>query len=192
MFERLFTHAGPARLPGPPGPRTPAPLLPLLTQRDGFAAFDGALEVLSSADLHPWNARNAWRYAYGSKLDGLFFFAWDVLGGQFGFGERGVVHFEPDAGELVDVSDSIEGWARAVCANPAALAGVGVLRRWIASHGELPAGWRLAPKLPLALGGTLKPGNLIAGPAGQLMRERAGRSGAELPDGWEVRMVRRG
>src|SRR5690349_9916776 len=64
-------------------------LAELLSQRNGFYAFESALHVLGVGEnvlgrsLDVWNSGTSWRADYGGLARGFTFFAEDIFGAQF-------------------------------------------------------------------------------------------------------------
>src|SRR6266702_176362 len=64
-------------------------LLHLLELKNGFYAFESALEVFPAAlfdgrmTLSRWNSHGLWKYEYEGLADGRLFFAQEGFGNQF-------------------------------------------------------------------------------------------------------------
>lgn len=171
----------------------------LLCERNGFYVFESALHVFPWADsdvggevvgLQAWNAEKTWREWYSDLLDGIFFFAEDVFGGQFGIRDDRIVLFEPEAGEVEPVADSLEDWACQILSNFSQMTGYPVAHAWQVANGPIPVGKRLLPKLPFILGGSFDEENLIAVDAVKGMRYRGElwQQLRDLPDGAQVKL----
>lgn len=151
-------------------------LLTLLWTRNGFLAYDGALQVFPAGvdpdvmTLDHWNSESLWRFEYGALVEGCLFFAQDALGAQFCVYADAVYRFDPESAEKEYLASGIAEWAEAVCADPEFQTGVPLLNEWTAAHGPLPIGSRLVPKIPFVLGGEYKVDNLHAVEAAAAMR----------------------
>jgi CubicO group peptidase (beta-lactamase class C family) len=199
-LRRLVDLAGPALGPllsGDIGLDTAATagLAELLELRNGFLAFESALHVLpatgSEMTLAAWNADDLWRDGYGELTKGLLFFAEDVFGVQFALRGETVVTFDPETGGIETIAKDLEGWASALLDSHEVLTGYPLAHKWQQTHGELPPGERLIPKMPFVLGGEFALDNLYALNAIKGMRLRAeiARQIKKLPDGTHVRLV---
>lgn len=151
-------------------------LLVLLWARNGFLAYDGALEVFPAGEdsdtmtLDRWNSESLWRFEYGALADGCLFFAQDALGAQFCVYADAIYRFDPETAEKEYLTSSIAEWAEAVCVEPDFQTGFPLLNEWISVNGELPIGRRLVPKIPFVLGGEYRAENLYAVEAAAAMR----------------------
>lgn len=100
-----------------------AELESLLALRNGFYAFESALHLFPLEDCGPeiglrrWNSPELWRHEYGGLLQGHFFFAEDVFGGQFSVSSDRVWMVDPETGGASEVADSLDGWAQRVLAD---------------------------------------------------------------------------
>jgi len=170
----------------------------LLTERNGFFAFDRALHVFPATtatgalvDLNSWNEPARWIDAYGDLARGCLFFAEDVFGGQFCMRESGIYSFDPETGELESLGDSLESWANAIVKDPGLLTGYVVAREWQNEHGPLAEGHRLVPIVPFTVGGDYEVSNLRSMTAAEGMRFRGqvALQIRELPDGTAVEIL---
>jgi hypothetical protein len=168
----------------PPGPRG-AELATLLGRGNGFLAFESALLVRGAGPgalgLAAWNSDAGWRPAFGGMADGVFFFAEDVFGCQWGVAGEDVVAFDPETGETVPFAETVTEWAGMVVDDRDYLTGYPAARDWQRAHGPLPLGHRLVPAVPFVLGGEYEPANLVAVDAYDGMRLR-GRMAVQLKD----------
>ncbi len=174
-------------------------LAALLSGRNGFYAFEGALHVFplveSSSEedgpgLEAWNESGLWSDWYHGLVDGMFFFAEDAFGGQFAIRGDEVVSFDPESGEVVALARSLDGWAKELLSNYRELTGSPIAHSWQTINGPIPPGKRLLPKIPFVLGGQYDEKNLFAVDAVKGMRYRGElwEQLRDLPDGAQVRL----
>ncbi|MFD6345148.1 SMI1/KNR4 family protein [Streptomyces roseolus] len=200
---KLLSLSGEALLKNPPAPETAFPgpvgeeLAALLSERNGFYAFESALHVLPSGGgagepmtLEAWNAAGGWRRAYGSMDPGLLFFAEDVFGLQFGTDGRKVFSFNPESAETKRIASSLDEWARQVVEDYSYMTGYPIAHDWQVSHGALPAGHRLIPRVPFVAGGEFSVENmvLVESAAGMRYWGEFARAVAEIADGEQFRL----
>lgn len=134
----------------------------------GFTVFDNALCVYAGQantgsgifDVQYWNTKAGWKAFYGDLLDDVWFFAEDAFGSQFGFADDVIVRFEPETAEITLHSESLSAWAERIMSDTAYETGAVLAAEWAAEHGPLPAGHRLLPLLPFAVGGDYSAANL--------------------------------
>lgn len=149
LTEQLASLAGPLH----------GELLEMLAQRNGFYAFEGALKVFpthsSSKELGlaDWNDNALWRHDYNGLADNCLFFAEDVFGGQFCIKDNGVYAFDPETASLEYLAAGIDDWAKVLLEDYQFLTGYPLAHQWQRQVGPIPAGKRLAPKVPFVLGG---------------------------------------
>lgn len=154
-------------------------LASLLSRCNGFYAFESALHVRAAGptggepSVQEWNSEELWRSAYGAMSEGHLFFAEDAFGGQFSIKDEQVFTFDPETGDAVALSSSLEDWADQVLFDYEVLTGFPVAHDWQQIHGALPAGARLVPKQPFVLGGEYAVENLHALDAAESMLYRA-------------------
>lgn len=174
-------------------------LLRMLSIKNGFFAFEGALHVFPWMDsaskenylsLQSWNEKTLWRDWYQGLTDGLFFFAEDAFGGQFAIRGSEIVSFDPESGELDFIASSFESWVSELLSNYAQLTGYPLAHSWQSINGPIPMGQRLLPKTPFILGGRYEENNLYAVDAVLGMRYRGELwvQLRDLPDGAQVRL----
>ncbi|MFZ5635877.1 MAG: SMI1/KNR4 family protein [Pseudomonadota bacterium] len=169
-------------------------LLELLSKRNGFYAFEGALHVFPVSVLGPaigieqWNDAGLWRGDYPEISEEALFFAEDIFGGQFCIEEDRVFSFDPETGQLEHLADDLDGWAKAILMDYEVLTGHPLAKSWQVENGRLPEGRRLVPITPFVMGGEFSIGNLRACDAVQGMRLRAEIAAKirDLPDGASV------
>jgi hypothetical protein len=163
--------------------RLGAGLFRMLESKNGFYAFQQALHVFplesgatGAMTLEAWNSPSLWRSAYPGHCKGLLFFAQDITGNQFCLSRRqgDVHHFAAETAELAPVADSLESWADLILADFRTQIGWELAIEWQASHGPLPPGQRLQPKIPLILGGELSLENMQSSDAVKAMQFNGG------------------
>lgn len=171
----------------------------MLSEKNGFYAFEGALHVFPCLpqppqagwpDLEAWNEKALWRGWYQEKVDGFLFFAEDVFGGQFAIRGEEIVSFDPESGETETLGANLEEWAAQVLLNYRRLTGYPLAQAWQVVNGPIPKGRRLLPKIPFILGGQYHEANLFAVDAVKGMRYRGElwQQLRDLPDGAQVRL----
>lgn len=164
----------------------------LLEQRNGFLAFGSALLVRGCGEepgnLLDWNRESGWRATYCGMADGLFFFAEDVLGGQFALMEDQVLTFDPETGERAACASSLEDWADQLFADVEVWTGSPLAEAWQTANGPLPYDKRLVPKIPFILGGDYSIENLylLDSKLGMKVRGDLAVQVRDLPDGAQV------
>jgi hypothetical protein len=164
-LEKLAAAGGSRLAPpilGTPDLEEAEPLRTLLTLKNGFFAFDGALHVLPVSRNHNlswWNSATGWRSTYPANIPDVFGFALDAFGGQFGLLGGEVVYLNPELGEPEPLAGSVEAWAAMVLEDPS-LVGHSAVEKWQADHGPLREEQRLVPLVPFVLGGAMTNDNL--------------------------------
>lgn len=169
-------------------------LADLLRRRNGFYAYESSLLVRAFRRVTPplgvveWNAPDLWKGRYLENLEGVLCFAEDTFGCQFCIRGETVCTFDPETGELEDISDSVSGWARAVVDDFEYRTGFPLAHLWQIQNGPLPQGMRLLPKLLFVLGGAYDVENLYAleDVKGMLFRASIANQIRELPNGAEI------
>ena len=169
-------------------------LLPVLSLKNGFYAFEGALQVYADVEtprehgLLSWNESTLWRSQYAGMADSGIFFAQDVFGRQFGLDDSGVFLFESETGERERVAGSIEGWAELLLSEYPVWTGHPVAHAWQQVNGRLRSGWRLVPKIPFVLGGEVSVSNVFTAESVKAMHFYANLAVQirDLPDGAAV------
>lgn len=164
----------------------------LLSQKNGFYAFESALHVLPSTSaeiesgIDEWNLATGWKRHYQGLCDPILFFAEDIFCFQFGLSNKGVVRLEPETGKLCHHSPSVEGWAAKLLENYSEEVGWSLAHEWQKRNGPLPLGHRLLPRTPfMMMGGDYGHENFVAVTCKCAM-EMIGRLCSEtrnLPDG---------
>ena len=137
--------------------------------------------------LEDWNHSNGWKRNY-PETHRLVFFAQDLFGNQFGISESDVVSFLPDSGEIRHHSESLETWAAKMLEDFDYETGWSLAQKWQATHGPLPNGYRLLPKIPFVVGGDYAAENLQAVKQDAAMEAyaRLYRQIKDVPDGQKV------
>jgi hypothetical protein len=167
-------------------------LMELLTGRNGFFCFEGALRVFPSVTgdvswgLFDWNSPGLWKCEYEGLADSSFCFAEDLFANQFSIGPEGTVStFNPETGESGGLASSIEEWAKQVLENFDHLTGYSLAHAWQQMHGRLLPRFRLMAKQPFVLGGEYAVTNLVAIDGVRVMKNlgNLARQIRHLPDG---------
>ena len=170
-----------------------ASLAEVLSQTNGFYAFDAALLVRplrhqsSPVGIVEWNVPSLWKGEFADDLSGVLFFAEDFFGGQFGIRGKRICIFEPETGDCEDNYSSLGDWADALLSDDA-LTGYSLTQTWKAKMGILQSGTRLVPKTPFVCGGAYEIDNLypIDDVAGMTFRSSIANQIRDLPDGAEI------
>jgi hypothetical protein len=168
----------------------------MLSLKNGFYAFEGALHVYSDGGapgepgLVEWNADDLWKCEYQGMAKGLLCFAEDVFGMQFCLKDGGVSRFDPETGHVEAVASDPEHWAEMILGDHELWTGFRLAHDWQVKHGPLPIGSRLVPITPFVLGGEFTSKNLHALEAVKGMRYRASIAVQirDLPDGASVNL----
>ncbi|MFG3002164.1 SMI1/KNR4 family protein [Streptomyces sp. NPDC048340] len=150
----------------------------MLTQMNGFYAFESALHVFPSGEaglpgrsLEEWNSKLLWRESYGHLMPEVTFFAEDIFGGQFAVGRDGVVYsFNPETAAMSKFSEDVASWQDGVIADWNYVTGYSVGHEWQMRNGPLPPGHRLVPKIPFSVGGEFSFDNMIPVEAAAALR----------------------
>jgi hypothetical protein len=169
-------------------------LASLLKKRNGFFAYESSLLVRPFGSLSPplglreWNAHDLWNSAYEEHLEDILFFSEDAFGGQFCIHTEKIWTFDPETGELEEVSASLDAWAALLMKDYNYRTGYSLAHSWQLKHGPLKSGVRLLPKLPFVLGGKYEISNLypVEDVKGMLFRAQIANQIRGVPDGGEV------
>ncbi len=169
---------------------------PMLSLKNGFYAFEGALHVYSDwgapsePGLVEWNADSLWKSEYQGMAKGLLCFAEDVVGMQFCLKDGGVSRFDPETGEVEVMAPDPEHWAEMILGDHELWTGFRLAHEWQEDHKPLPVGSRLVPITPFVLGGEFTSKNLHVLEAVKGMRYRASIAVQirDLPDGASVNL----
>ncbi len=169
-------------------------LAELLAARNGFFAFEAALQVFpvgaaGTIDLVSWNGQDQWRSVYGSLAEGLLFFAQDAFGNQFCVNANGFGSFNAETGEVEMIGASLDQWCDGILSDYEYLTGHPLCHAWQAQHGRLPADARLTPLRPFVLGGQYNLDNLQAQDGTAYLRQTGQLATMlrDLPDGAQIR-----
>lgn len=170
-------------------------LASLLSSTNGFFAFESALHVFPCGrrtegyELAQWNDHALWRSTYADPPPGIFF-AEDIFGEQFTLCNDAIYRFDPETGESVEHTPTLEAWAEHIMGHYEDETGYPLAHAWQLRHGALPVHCRLVPGNPFVLGGTYDVDNLLALDAAQGIRLRAEIANQirNLPDGATVRL----
>ena len=179
-LETLAGLAGPALSNAPVSEAVASfrPLAAFLSLKNGFFAFDGALQVFPAAEsvdsysFDFWNSPLFWRHCYRGMTDNMLFFAQDIIGTQFAIRGDGVYAFEPETAACNFIGKNLEDWARAVLENADEMVGWSLALDWKEKNGPLKPIERLMPKIPIICNGPATLDNLRAVEAGRAMRAR--------------------
>lgn len=172
-------------------------LVEVLRKRNGTYLFHSALHILSAQTspnglgLDEWNADKGWRSEYGDLADGCLFFAEDLFGSQFCIKSDAIWSFDAETAEMQFIGKSFDAWAKEILIDYRVLTGQPLALAWQESHGALPAGKRLVPKVPFVCGGAFESSNLILMDAERGMRLRGQLASQirDLPDGAKIRYL---
>jgi hypothetical protein len=170
-------------------------LIGLLSEKNGFYAFESALHVFSThpneseIGLNAWNAPELWINEYRGMVSRALFFAENVFGDQFCMKGDGIYNFDPETGKSEKLSDDLEGWAGAILRNYKVLTGYPLAHEWQKANGRLLPGQRLIPKVPFVAGGKFSVPNLFALESLKAMRFRSNIAAQieGLPEGVPIR-----
>lgn len=169
-------------------------LAQLLSQRNGFYAFESALLVRPfqherfPLGLVQWNDSELWKGKYVENLDDMLFFAEDVFGGQFCIGREEICIFDPETGALEAKYDTLDAWASDLVADYKFRTGYPLAHTWQIQNAPLQPGTRLLPKVPFVCGGKYDVDNLYAidDAQGMLFRASLANQIRDLPDGAQI------
>lgn len=203
--EKLLRVAGPAICEDPPPTNEAesppdvllwAQLRDLLNKRNGFYAFHSALHVFPAEasrrviGLAAWNSETLWRAEYDEMVNDCWFFAEDLVGGQYCFYLGAIYKFDPETGNKSAVGGSIDEWCAAVLDNSEEETLWPLAEEWQHRNRPLSPGERLVPKVPFVLGGEFSSANLYAADAMKAMRFYAhlAKQIRDLPDGARVQL----
>ncbi len=174
-----------------------AELAQLLKTRNGFQAFESALQLypLRGEDFFPeletWNDPTLWKLEFGDLLPAKqVFFAQDAFGMQFSIRADGVWQLDSETGAAKPFAPTLDDWARQILDEYNYLTGYSLIHEWQLQHGPIQPGKRLIPKTPFVAGGPFELDNLYAGDIVEAMRFRGyfAQQIKDLPDGAQVRL----
>lgn len=166
----------------------------LINNRNGFWAFESSLLVRpfsnSTAPLGilEWNNKLLWKGNYDWKLDHVLCFAEDAFGCQFCLVEEKVCLFDPETGQLEDIANNLQDWAKAVIGDFEIRTGYSLAHAWQIRNLPLPPGARLLPKVPFVLGGkySLENLHLSNDVEGMKFRAMVANQIRDVPDGGKI------
>lgn len=169
-------------------------LLDLLSQRNGFFAYESSLLVrpfsnfTSVLGIKEWNRRDLWKGHYEDNLDDVLFFAEDAFGGQFCVKDSAVHFFDPETGSFDEMASSLQAWAEAILSDYEFRTGFPLAREWQINRGAIPNGMRLLPKVPFVCGGAFNIENLylLNDVKGMQFRASIANQIRDLPDGSQI------
>ncbi len=169
-------------------------LLAMLTSKNGFYAFESALQIFPAAyytqemTLGRWNSHGLWRFEYESIADSKLFFAQEAFGNQFCIFQDQIWFFDAETGDLEFMADSMESWAEKILTDHGMKTGYPLMSGWQRANGRIQAGHRLMPKIPFVLGGEYALGNLYTLNAVSAMKSRGNlaKQIKDLPDGAKI------
>lgn len=165
-IDRLLDWIEPLISPGfSPAPYDPAQVTATLAAADASAedherflrrwngcyALGGALHVFGAREAPPnqsldvWNRADGWRQGFGPILDGVWFFAENAFGDQFGYRQKKVVRLRIFEGRLEPIATSFAEWLALVSTEPARFLATELFEQCVRRHGPLPFGGHFAP-----------------------------------------------
>src|SRR6266516_1930456 len=153
-------------------------LLHLLELKNGFYAFESALQIFPAAHfegqmtLSRWNSHGVWKYEYEGIADGKLFFAQEGFGNQFCIFENQIWFFDAESGDLELSANTLEQWAAKILTDYEMQTGYPLVHQWQLRNGQLHQDHRLMPKMPFVLGGKYELENLYSLKAISAMRTR--------------------
>jgi hypothetical protein len=143
-----------------PKPGVQGQWLDLMSARNGFYAFEGALLVrpaiqgcMGVSDAKFWNSADGWKSHYICGTHGLFMFAEDVFGEQYGYTNDGIYKFDPESGDTEQIATTFVEWSTLMTDEYNYYCGHQIAHDWQVANGKLVNGCRLVPKVPFVLGG---------------------------------------
>ncbi len=171
-------------------------LVALLNQKNGCYGFESALHILPfdtteiEVGVLDWNKSDLWISSYDGLARGAFFFAEDIFGGQFCLKENGVYIFEPETGSFDYLAKDLNEWCEIILNDFSVLTGYPLAHTWQQTHGAIPEGFRLVPKLPFVAGGEYDIENLCLEESTQGMKKRAALALQirDVPDGSSIKL----
>ena len=172
-------------------------LINLLNKRNGFYGFESALHVFpvetdgEEIGLIDWNDNSLWIDCYDDLARNALFFAEDVFGGQFCIKEDGIYTFDPETGSFDYLAPDINEWCKKILEDYQVLTGYPLANAWQKKYGSIPAGYRLAPKIPFVVGGKYEPDNLYLEKSTVAMKARANIALQirDVPDGSNIQLT---
>ena len=204
-LEKIVSIGGPALAGQPPVINLPdfdafgmraQELLHLLELKNGFYAFESALQIFPAAHfegqmtLSRWNSHGVWKYEYEGIADGKLFFAQEGFGNQFCIFENQIWFFDAESGDLELSANTLEQWAAKILTDYEMQTGYPLVHQWQLRNGQLHQDHRLMPKMPFVLGGKYELENLYSLKAISAMRTRGNlaKQIKNLPDGTKIKI----
>jgi hypothetical protein len=189
------TFAGPLLDDGELIARLPADLAALLRQINGFIQFHGGLHV-RGACLHPawhslrdaWESEAAFHRLYPAVRAEDIPFAEDCLGDQFLLRDGRVWRLMAETGEIEPLEVGLDGFFRAVEADPVEFLSLQPLLQFQQDGGRLEPGQLLSAAPPFCTEQPAEGVSLRAIPAGDRRRFLAGFAAQiwDVPDGGAI------
>jgi hypothetical protein len=139
-----------------------------LRVHNGLSAFKGGLRIFGTGSsllpgVEEWNRGDLWRCEYHGLDEGLFFFAEDIFGNQFGFDSHGkVLRFLAETGDREPCGENFEGWLQILLADPTEELSLWLLDDWLRENPKPKLSEHLCPKVPFVAKGPTECGNLYA------------------------------
>lgn len=172
-------------------------LINLSNKRNGFYGFESALHVFpvetdgEEIGLIDWNDNSLWIDCYDDLARNAIFFAEDVFGGQFCIKKDGIYTFDPETGSFDYLAPDINEWCKNILEDYQVLTGYPLANAWQKKYGSIPAGYRLAPKIPFVGGGKYEPDNLYLEKSTVAMKARANIALQirDVPDGSNIQLT---
>jgi hypothetical protein len=101
--------------------------------------------------------------AYRGLDEGLYFFAEDIFGNQFGFDGVGMVfRFLAETGDRELCGTGFEDWLALMLSDPTEELSLWLLDDWLKENSKLSLSDHLCPKIPFVARGATEAGNLYA------------------------------
>ncbi len=171
-------------------------LINLLNKKNGFYGFESALHVFpfetvgNDIGVLDWNESGLWIDFYDDLARDAIFFAEDVFGGQFCIKQNGIYSFEPETGSFEYLANDIDEWCKTILEEYSVLTGYPLANAWQNTHGSIPAGYRLVPKIPFVVGGGYEIDNLYLEKSVVAMKARANIALQirDVPDGGSIKL----
>lgn len=181
--------------PHGPRPIVPEQLLALYDIADGFFCLDRSLLVRPiSRDANPegsfeWRRRDFWQF-YFNRDEYFYVFAEDAFGDPFCLIRSGIIKLNMETTERFFISETIDKWAEAVLDDPEEYLNTFFMREWVFKHGDVPVGFRLAPKTPFVLGGEYSEENFTVLPEAELahLKSQVAFRVKNVPDGGHLKI----
>jgi hypothetical protein len=130
----------------------------LLSEKNGFYAFESALHVLPSncptetMDIERWNDAKLWKGLYNDLTRDCLFFGEDIFCNQFGVRQGQICRFEPESGELQQIAADLEQWAKRILDDYDYETGYAIAKKWQEIHGPLSRGDETVPENAVRVG----------------------------------------